>query len=96
MDEEFTIKKENMSKQETKAVGGVLEEYTKNRNDVKIKKCCASCAHHEPYDSDGPKRSCKKHTMIVDGKEKPKVVDKSDLCGEWNISDQINAIKLYK
>ena len=34
------------------------------------------------------------HTMIVDGKEKPKVVDKSDLCKDWSISDMIDRIKL--
>ena len=83
-----------MNKQETMAVGGVLEEHTLNSNGVNIKKCCASCAHHEPFSSDGPKRLCKKHTMIEDGKEKPKLVDKSDLCRDWSISDMINGIKL--
>ena len=83
-----------MSKQETKAVNGVLEEYTVNSNDVIIKKCCASCAHHEPHSSDGPKRLCKKRTMLEDGKKKPKVVDKSDLCKDWSISDMIDRIKL--
>ena len=78
------------------AVGGVMEEFTMNLNGVKVKKCCASCAHHEPYDSDGPRRLCKKHTMTEDGKENPKVVDKSDLCGEWCISDTIDRIKLNK
>ena len=85
-----------MSKQETMAVGGVLEEFTLNSNGVKIKKCCASCAHHEPYNTDGPKRLCKKHTMTEDGKEKQKLVDKSDLCRDWSISDMINGIKLNK
>lgn len=83
-----------MSKQETMAVGGVIEEFTKNSNGVKIKKCCASCAHHQPHSSDDTKRLCMKHTMLVDGKEKPKVVDKSDLCDDWKISDMINGIKL--
>jgi len=85
-----------MSKQKTKAAGGVVEEFTLNSNGVKIKMCCASCAHHDPYNSDGPKRQCKKHTMIEGGKEKPKVVDKSDLCNDWSISDMINGIKLNK
>lgn len=86
-----------MNKKSNKGcVGGVLEEYTTNSNGVKIKKCCASCAHHELYISDGPKRLCKKHTIIEDGKEKPKVVDKSDLCGDWIISEMINIIKLNK
>ncbi len=78
------------------AAGGVLEEFTVNSNGVKIKKCCASCEHHEPFNSDGPRRLCKKHTMIQDGKENPKVVDKSDCCGEWSISDMIDRIKLNK
>jgi hypothetical protein len=85
-----------MSKQKTMTVGGVLEEFTLNSNGVKIKKCCASCANHEPHSSDGPKRLCKKHTTIEDGKEKPKVVDKSDLCGDWSISDMIDGIKLNR
>lgn len=78
------------------AAGGVIEEFTVNSNGVKIKKCCASCKHHGPHSSDGPQRLCMKHTMLVDGKEKPKVVDKSDLCGDWSISDMINVIKLNK
>ena len=85
-----------MSKQETMAVNGVFVEFTLNSNGVKIKKCCASCAHHELYDSDGPKRLCKKHTMLDDDNDKPKVVDKSDLCGDWSISNMINGIKLHK
>ena len=78
------------------SVNGVFVEFTLNSNGVKIKKCCASCAHHELYDSDGPKRLCKKHTMIEAGKEKQKVVDKSDLCDDWSISNMINGIKLHK
>ena len=85
-----------MSKQKTKAAGGVVEEFTLNSNGVRIKKCCASCAHHDPYNSDGPKRLCKKHTMVENGKEKPKVVDKSDLCNDWSVSDMIDKVKLNK
>ena len=85
-----------MSKQKTKAAGGVLEEFATNSNGVKIKKCCASCAHHDPYNSDGPKRLCKKHTTTEGGNEKPKVMDKSDLCNDWGISEFIDKIKLNK
>ena len=85
---------ENMSKQETTAVDGVIEEFSTNSNGVRIKKCCASCAHHNPYECDGPKRLCKIHTTTEDGKEKPKVVDKSGLCCDWSISDMFNGIKL--
>ena len=83
-----------MSKQDTIAVNGVFVEFTTNSNGVKIKKCCASCAHHNPYDNDGPKRLCKKRTMTEGGK--PKVMDKSDLCNDWSISDFIDKIKLNK
>ena len=81
-------------KVETKAIDGVLAEFTVNKNGVPIKKCCASCKHHEPYDSEGPRRACKKHTEIVDDKERAKIVDKSDCCGDWFISEQIDIIKL--
>jgi hypothetical protein len=63
---------------------GVIPEFTFNRNGVRIKKCCASCATHEPYDSNGPQRLC---TL---GK---KVVLKDDLCGCWRISTAIDRIR---
>ena len=85
-----------MSKQDTIAVNGVFVEFTTNSNGVKIKKCCASCAHHNPYDNDGPKRLCKKHTTTEGGNEKPKVMDKSDLRNDWGISEFIDKIKLNK
>lgn len=85
-----------MSKQDTIAVNGVFVEFTTNSNGVKIKKCCASCAHHNPYENDGPKRLCKKHTTTEGGNEKPKVMDKSDLCNDWSISNFIDKIKLNK
>lgn len=85
-----------MSKQETIIVDGIVAEFTVNRNGVRIKKCCASCAHHNPFQSDGPKRLCTLHTTTVDGKEIPKVVNRSDLCREWGISEMINKIKLHK
>ena len=81
-------------KKETKVVKGVVCDFTKNKHDVTIKMCCASCKHHEPYDSDGPRRACKQHIKIVDGKETYKIVDKSDCCGDWQISEQIDDIKL--
>ena len=85
-----------MSKQDTIAVDGVFVEFTTNSNGVKIKKCCASCAHHNPYENDGPKRLRKKHTTTEGGNEKPKVMDKSDLCNDWGISEFIDKIKLTK
>ncbi len=85
-----------MSKKETIAVDGIVAEFTTNSNGVRIKKCCASCTHHNPFKSDGPKRLCTLHTTTVGGKEVPKTVDKSDLCREWGISDMMNKIKLHK
>lgn len=82
------------NKVKTDAVNGVLVEFTENKNGVTIKKCCASCKHHEPHDNEGPRRDCMKHLVIVGDKVQPKVVDKSDCCGDWAISDAINSIKL--
>ena len=70
-------KKEN----ETKPI---FDEFTLNQNGVKIKKCCASCASHEPYDANGPRRLC---TLSK------KIVQKDDLCGCWHISIEIDRIK---
>ena len=63
----------------------IVPEFTKNKNGVTIKKCCASCATHEPYDSEGPRRLC---TISQ------KVVQKDDLCGCWRISNAIDGIQL--
>lgn len=71
----------------TKIIEGVVTEFTTNENGVTIKKCCASCATHEPYDSEGPRRKCTKHD---------KIVDKSDCCGDWSMSDAINGIKIKR
>ena len=74
-----------MDKIEVKEIDGVLTEFVRNKNHVKIKKCCASCQTHEHYDSDGPRRKCTKHD---------KIVDKKDCCDNWTISDAINGVKL--
>ncbi len=62
----------------------VVPEFVKNKNGVTIKKCCASCALHGMYDYEGPRRKCNLND---------KIVDKSDCCGKWLISDFINNIK---
>ena len=67
---------------------GVIDVFVLNQNGVKIKKCCASCAHHEAYDDDGPRRRC-----IFDPLQN-KIVNKIDLCKHWAISDNINRIKI--
>ena len=63
-----------------------VQEFTRNKNHVRIKKCCASCQFHEPYDSNGPHRLC------TYGRKK--VVLKDELCDHWEISEQIDGIKL--
>ena len=65
----------------------VIPEFMTNRNGVNIKKCCASCALHDLYDYEGPRRMCKL---------KGKIVDKSDCCSKWVISDFINNIRINK
>ena len=71
----------------TKENFDVIPEFTTNKNGVKIKKCCVSCALHDLYDFEGPRRKCK---------PKGKIVDKSDCCSKWVISDFINNIKLSR
>ena len=71
----------------TKENFDVIPEFTKNKNGVNIKKCCASCALHDMYDNEGPRRKCKLNE---------KVVDKSDCCSKWVISDFISNIKLSR
>jgi hypothetical protein len=65
----------------------MVEEFTTNQNNVIIKKCCASCKWKIPHDTEGPRRKC---TF----KNPNKIVDKSDLCGNWEISEMIDIIKL--
>ena len=72
-------------KREEREINGVMVNFTENKHGVMIKKCCASCKNHEPHQSDGPKRKCTKYE---------KIVDKSDCCSGWVISDQINNVKL--
>ena len=79
--------RKKIEEKKAKAIDEVVYEFTKNKYGVSIKKCCASCKTHEPLDPDGPHRICTKHD---------KVVDKSDCCGDWNISEAINRIKLRK
>ena len=74
-----------MSKIEKNADNGIITEFVDNKNGVNIKKCCASCIYKEPYDAQGPRRLCTK---------RDKLVDKSDCCGDWLISEAIDKIKL--
>lgn len=66
---------------------GIIPEFEKNKNGVTVKKCCASCQTHAPYDSDGPRRMCtynKRH----------KIVKKWDLCSNWTMSEMMSKVKL--
>jgi len=65
----------------------VAPEFVKNSKGVSIKKCCASCALRAPYDNEGPRRKCK-----LNGK----IMDKSDCCSKWVISEFINNITLSR
>lgn len=68
---------------------GIIPEFVKNRYGVTIKKCCASCQTHAPYDSEGgPRRLC------TYGNEEKKIVDKSDLCCCWTLSEMMAKVKL--
>lgn len=64
---------------------GIIPEFTRNRNGVRIKKCCASCYFQHPFDKDGPRRLC--------NCGEPRIIRKDDLCGHWWISEFINNIK---
>ena len=84
------IKLKTMSKKKNKneqLENGIIYEFVTNKNGVSIKKCCASCERHELHDASGPKRNC---TL------KGKIVDKSDCCMNWIISEQTNKIRLSK
>lgn len=66
---------------------GIIAEFTYNKNGVRIKKCCASCATHEPYDQQGPRRICTYNRCN-------KVVQKDDLCKHWSINMDIDRIRV--
>lgn len=74
----------NMVKQTEAPTPG--HEFCRNKFGVKIKKCCASCAEHEPYDADGPQRLC---TFYVPHK----IVKKGNVCKNWHISEMMYNIK---
>jgi hypothetical protein len=68
---------------------GVIPEFTRNSNGVRIKKCCASCRYKEPYNFEGSRRKCMYGNMGM-------IVDKSDLCGRWHISETTDKIQLKR
>lgn len=70
---------------------GVIVEFAKNKHGVTIKKCCASCATHEPKDKEGPKRICTNKDRLRTGKRE--IVNRFDCCSFWSISKAMNNIK---
>ena len=71
-----------------KECDGLLYEFVRNKKGTLIKKCCASCKQKQPYDAEGPRRLC-----VVDPTVKNKIVNKSHVCRDWEISDEIDQIK---
>ena len=41
-----------------KVCDGIIYEFVRNSKGTLIKKCCASCKHKQPYDSEGQRRLC--------------------------------------
>ena len=70
-------------------IDGVQYEFVYNSKGTLIKKCCASCKFKQPFDQEGPRRSCNYNKAE---KEK-KIVDKRDCCQEWGISEDIDKVK---
>ena len=71
-----------------KECDGLLYEFVRNKKGTLIKKCCASCKHKQPYDAEGPRRLC-----VVGPTVKNKIMNKSHVCRDWEISDEIDQIK---
>lgn len=71
-----------------KECDGLFYEFVRNKKGTLIKKCCASCKFKQPYDAEGPRRLCMK-----DPNEKNKIVNKSHVCRDWEISIEMDMIK---
>lgn len=69
-----------------KKENAIIDEFTLNMNGVTIKKCCASCETHAPYDSNGPRRMCTFNNVNL-------VVQRDDCCRHWSISAEMNRIR---
>jgi hypothetical protein len=71
-----------------KVCDGIIYEFVRNSKGTLIKKCCASCKHKQPYDSEGQRRLCCK------GKNtEKKVVYNYNVCNDWAINPDIDKIK---
>ena len=71
-----------------KECDGLFYEFVRNEKGTLIKKCCASCKFKQPYDAEGPRRQCR-----IDPNVKNRIVDKKNVCGDWEISEEINKVK---
>lgn len=71
-----------------KVCDGIIYEFVRNSKGTLIKKCCASCKHKQPYDSEGQRRLC----CNPQNTEK-KVVLNSNVCKDWVINPDIDKIK---
>ena len=79
-----------MSKEDKilKECDGLLYEFVRNKKGTLIKKCCASCKYKDAYDAEGPRRLCRITPNVKD-----RIVDKSHVCRDWEISEDINKVK---
>ena len=80
-----------MAKKENQAID-IVPEFCPNKNGVPIKKCCASCKHHQPLD-DKAHRLCAYGVGLSADEGEKKVVFKFEVCQHWEISDAINDIR---
>lgn len=71
-----------------KECDGLLYEFVRNKKGTLIKMCCASCKFKDAYDTEGPRRLCR-----IDPNVKDRIVNKSHVCRDWGISDDIDKIK---
>ena len=71
-----------------KECDGLFYEFVRNKKGTLIKKCCASCKFKDAYDTDGPRRLCR-----IDPNVKNRIVDKKNVCGDWEISEDMDKIK---
>jgi len=71
-----------------KECNGLFYEFVRNKKGTLIKKCCASCKFKDAYDTEGSRRLCR-----IDPNVKDRIVDKSHVCRDWEISEDMDMIK---
>jgi len=70
-----------------KEFDGLFYEYVRNKKGTLIKMCCASCKYKDAYDTEGPRRLCRIDPI------KDRIVNKSHVCRDWEISEDMDMIK---